>query len=258
MPDNGGTERKAGVSRRVFCIAVAAVLVLGFFLGAAFGETLGLAGFLGAAERAGADDGFEEARPRLEQQMRQQKEQEIIMAHVAELREAGDIETHLDAIDAEDEGAVVATVNGEEIRNDELLALQEQEMGQMAMMGLDPESEEAARIIEEMRPQLLDNLIVRALLMQRVEEEGITATEEEVEERYQEIAGQFGGEEMLEQQLEQAGQTAEDLRRQISEQLPLQTYLEDYIEEHLDEDDLDFSEEELREMYEMQQQAQPD
>jgi len=241
---------------------VIAVLVVGFAFSAIFGGGAGLTDWAEEqepADTAGApidENGFEEAKPQLEQHLRQQKEQEIFMAHVDELREQGDVQTNLDVADEGDESAVVATVNGEEILKEELLVMEEQQIGQLAMQGLDPESEEAEQMIEEMRPNLLDNIVMISLLKQQAQEEGITAGDDEVDEHYQQFVQQAGGEEMLEQQLEEAGISEDELKSDIAEQLLVEKYVRLYIDENLSEEELEFSEEELRELYEQQMEQQ--
>lgn len=259
MRINKNGEGKKGNPRKSLYIILAAVLLIGFVLGSAFGGALDVAGWFGNGEPGEVEEvndeiSFEEAKPQLEQQLRQEKEQEIIMQHLDDLIEASDVETNLDVIGEGDEEAAVATVNGEEIKKEELLEMEEQEKQQLMMMGMDPESEEAAQMIEERRPEILDNLIANTVLLQKVEEEGISISDERVEEEYQQYAEQVGGEEMLKEQLEQAGFTKEEFKQEIAEQLPIQTYVENYIEENLDEEDLEFTEEELRELFEEQQQ----
>jgi FKBP-type peptidyl-prolyl cis-trans isomerase (trigger factor) len=258
MSINENGEGETRKSRKKLYTIMVAVLVMGFVLGSLFGSTVDVTAWFGKGEPGdveteGGND-FEEAKPLLEQQLRQEKEQEIIKQHLDDLRDAADVETNLDDIGESVENLVVASVNGEEIMKEELLELEEKEKQQLMMMGLDPESDEVAQMMEEARPQILENLIVNVLLMQKIEEEGISASEEKVEEQYQQYVEQFGGEEMLEQQLEQAGITKDELMQEIVKQLSIQNYIKNYLAENLNEDELNFSEEELRELYEAQQQ----
>jgi len=239
---------------------IAAVLVVGFAFGAFFGGGVGLTDWGEDEEPAditdapGDENGFEEAKPQLEQQLKQQKEQEILMGHVDELREDAEVETHLDVVGEGDESAVVATVDGEEILKEELLAMEEQQKQQLAMQGLDPDSEEADQMMEEMRPDLLENIVMIALLEQKAQKEDITVEDDEVDEYYQQFAQQAGGEEMLEEQLEEADITEEELKSDIADQMLIEQYMDHYIVENVPEDELEFSEEELRDLYEQQQQ----
>ncbi|WP_346866315.1 SurA N-terminal domain-containing protein [Methanocalculus sp. MSAO_Arc2] len=207
----------------------------------------------------GNDDGFEAARPQLEQQLRMEIEQQMIQEHVTDLEQQAHIETDQAAIDEGPENAVIAVVNGEELLRSEMLEGKEQQMQQFRMMGMDlsdMEDEEAAQMMELLRMQVVENLVVTTLVHQVAVNQGFSATEEDVDEYYQYFAAQAGGEEALEQQLEEAGMTPEDIREDIRNQLPVEMYITTYLEENLDPDMLVFSEEELRALYEQQQQQQ--
>ena len=241
------------MSRKIGYIIIAAVLVVGFGFGTIFGTAVNMRGWFG---NGAVDEGFEQARPQLEQQLIQEKENELLSEHLDALREESDIEIFLEAFDPQEPDAVIAVVNQEEIRTEDLMEVEEIEKQQMAMMGMDPEDPQTAQMIEEMRPEILDSVIINTILMQKVKEAGIQVSDQEIEDQYQMFAQQFGGEEMLEQTLAQEGITRQDLEQQIYEQLALQAYAEKYLEENLDPQALDFTEEELRALYDMQQQMQ--
>ncbi len=201
-------------------------------------------------------EGFEQARPHLEQQLQQQRQDELLMDHIEELRDMAEVETNLDdPVDA-DGKMVVAVVNGEHIYDDDLRQMEQQELQQLTMMGLDPDSEEAQQMIEQFRPQILENLIAVTLIKQASVEAGIEVSEDEVEAEFQQYAQQTGGEEALQQQLDEIGLSLDDLKDEIRQQLPTQKYLEQFLSEHLSDEDLQFSEEELREAYEQQLRQQ--
>ncbi len=152
---------------------------------------------------------------------------------------------------APENGEVVATVNGEEIYEDELNMMVEQElqqeMQQLQMQGVEMPEEEMEQRREALKEQSMEMLIILTLLSQKVEEEGITADEQEVDDEYDQMVEQFGGEEMLEQQMDMAGSSPEELRDEIADSIAIQEYFEEYMEEQ--EDEIDFTEEELREVY---------
>ncbi len=250
MSNNRSSERKM-MPRKIAYIVVAIVLLVGFGFGTIFGTTANIGGWFGNGEE---QNGFEQAKPQLEQMLIQQKEHELIMDHLDGLRQESDIEKNLEAYHPDEQDAVVATVNGEEIKNKDLFEAENFERQQLLMMGMDPQSQEAEQMMEQMRPQILDNLIYNTILLQKVEQEGITVSEQEIEQEYQMFAQQFGGEEMLEQMLADEGMTRKDLENEIEDQLAMQAYLDKYLEENLDEEDLVFSEQELRELYQLQLQ----
>ncbi len=234
-------------------IILAGILVVGLVVGSAF------IGLDFDNEEEEPDNGFEEARPQLEQQLRQQKENELIMQHLIDLREAAEVKTYPEAIEEGEPGDVIFTINGEDVFKQSLLDFEHQERQQLAMRGVDPNSEQADQMIEQMRPDIVDNLVANTALAQKVKEVGITPSEDDIEWEYQLYVGQTGSEEELEAQLARSGFTLEDLREAIAEQLAINTYVVDYIAENLSDEDLNFSDEELRELYEQmleQQQMQ--
>jgi FKBP-type peptidyl-prolyl cis-trans isomerase (trigger factor) len=251
MADKKKVKGKNMVPRKIAFIGAAVILIISFGFGTLFGSVTNLGGWFADDDQ---NEDFEAAKPQLEQQLVQEKEQELITQHLNELEQESDIQIDLEDFDQMDEDTAVATVNGEEIREAEVLELEQQQKQQLEMSGMDPDSEEAKQMMEEIRPQILDNIITNTLLSQKAEEAGIVVDENEINEQYQMFAQQFGGEEEMEQAMEQEGMSSQDLKQEIAEQLLIQNYSKKYIEENLDEDELDFSEEELRELYELQQQ----
>ncbi len=153
---------------------------------------------------------------------------------------------------------VVATVNGEEIYRDDFEQALEQEKMQYEMQGMDLDSEEMADSLKELEQHVLDNyFIVPTLIKQKAEEEGITASDEEIEERYQEYVTAFGGEDELLEQLEAANMSRADINEDIALELSIQNYLDYYMEQYLEEnpeekvveDEIEVTAEELEEHY---------
>ncbi len=157
-----------------------------------------------------------------------------------------------------DNGEVVATVNGEEVTRAEFNQAFEQEKMQYEMQGIDLESEEMSEMLGELEEHVLENyFIIPILLEQKAKEMGVEATEEEVEERYQEFVVQVGGEEELEEQMAAADITREELEQDLVRELTIQNYLEQYLEEYfednpderVDKDDIELSAEEVENRY---------
>ena len=210
------------------------------------------------AEATTEDDDFEAIKPQLEEHLKEEKEQELIAEHLKELEEEYNVEKYPEALSDGADETIVARVNDEEINFEQYQLREEQQMQMMIQQGMNPESPEMEQMMEELRPQILDDLVNNLVLEYKVAEENITVNDEELDEHYQMIAEQSGGEEMLKQQLEEEGFTIEELKEDITQQLKIQTYLSNFVEENLDEEQLEFSDEELRELYEeaMQQQQQ--
>jgi len=200
------------------------------------------------------DDGFQEARPQLEQQLIMEAEQQLIQAHLSDLTEQADIQIDEAAIDGGADDSIVAVVNGEEITRSTMIQVKEQDMQQLMMMGMDFEGDDAEEMLEILRHQAVNKLISTTLISQKAARQGITVTEEDIDARYDELVVQFGGEDVLKEQLNQAGMTVEDLRKEIRDHLPQEMYVQAYLDDHLDDEMGIFSEEELRSLYEQQQQ----
>lgn len=199
-------------------------------------------------------DSFEEERERLTQILVQQKQDQVLAAHLAELQEAADIEVFDQVLaSSDDEHAAAAVVNGIEIPLLDVLLLEEQEMQQFYQMGLNPQSEEARGIRMQIRPYAVEHLISILLIEQRAAELGITASQEQIDEVYDMYLQQFGGELILESQLQQADMTIDDLKHEIFRELTIQLYLEDYLSANIDPQGLVFTDEQLRELYDQMQ-----
>jgi hypothetical protein len=129
---------------------------------------------------------------------------------------------------------VVATVNGEEIYRHDFEQALEQEKMQYEMQGIDLDSEEMSDTLKEIEQHVLDNyFIIPTLVKQKAEEEGITVSEQDIEERYQEYVDAFGGEEELLEQLEAANMSYEGIKEDIANELSIQRYLDYYLDEYL-------------------------
>jgi hypothetical protein len=77
---------------------------------------------------------------------------------------------------------------------------------------------------------IASQLIEEELVRQEAEKEGVTATEEEIDEQLAEITEQVGGEEQLNLSLEAYNLTMEDLRRQIELDVLIKKMLEPTLE----------------------------
>ncbi len=153
---------------------------------------------------------------------------------------------------------IVATVNGEEIYRNDFEQVLEQEKMEYQMQGVDFDSEEMSDTLEELEQHVLDNyFIIPTLIKQKAEEEGITVSSKEVEQRYHEYVAAFGGEEELLQQLEALNMTREDIDEDITHELLIQNYLDYYMDQYLEnnpeekvvKDEIEVTTEDLEEYY---------
>ncbi len=114
---------------------------------------------------------------------------------------------------------VVAVVNGEEIREGELVS----------------------ELIEREGPQLLNILIRERILQQAADEAGVDVSTQRVEQELASVRGSFESEEQFARALEQSGHSISSLKRDIRLELTLHELVADQVS---------VSEEEIRAAYE--------
>ena len=114
---------------------------------------------------------------------------------------------------------VVAKVNGQAIRKDELLKGAQLVQMQMAQQGRNVAPSAA------FYRQVLNELIAISLLTQEAKAQGVTATEQEVQQAINGRKQNFPSEDAYKQALAKAGITEETLRQQAREQISVQKYV---------------------------------
>ncbi len=118
------------------------------------------------------------------------------------------------------DGKVVARVNGEEITKTELDSYSQQLKSQ----------QQAAQVPEdELRQRALDQLVNQEVLSQEARNSGVSAGEQEVQDRIDQISEQFQDDSQFQDRLAQNGITEEDLRSDIRNQIMIQKYLDQQI-----------------------------
>ncbi|MDT8860592.1 SurA N-terminal domain-containing protein [Alkalihalobacillus sp. MEB130] len=148
-------------------------------------------------------------------------------------------------IDTSDIPEVIATVNGEDIDKEVYVATIEQEAMQLAMQGIDIDSEEGAVYLEQVKDQVLDRIINSTLIANAANEEGIEVTDEEIESGIADLMAQFGleSEEQLQELLEAQGVPMEELREDVAENVKSNKYIEQKVTE------IEVTEEEIQAFY---------
>ncbi|MDQ0257684.1 putative membrane protein [Evansella vedderi] len=142
-------------------------------------------------------------------------------------------------------GEVVATVNGEEVYERDLMLMLQQQLG---MFGIDIEAEENQEIVDQFKPMILDQLVLERILVQEANTQNIEIPEEEVDIYFEQMRSQaqLPEGETFEDVLAAQGYTEEQLRLEIEEMLMVENLLR---LEHLDTSDYAVTEEETREYY---------
>jgi parvulin-like peptidyl-prolyl isomerase len=124
---------------------------------------------------------------------------------------------------AQENSAVVAVVNGEEINGTDLNTSIQQFKQAAVAQGVDTSSPE---VIADIRTQALDVLVNTTLLRQAAQEQGIEVSAEATAERLDTIQTEIGGEEALQARITELGLTYADLEEDIEEELVIQTLLD--------------------------------
>lgn len=168
----------------------------------------------------------------------------------ADDQEAGSGEQMPEA-DLSDVPDVVAEVNGDEISKEEFTAFYEPQFQQQAMMAQQggQEMDES-----ELKTQVADQLVDNRLLIQAAEDDGIEASDEDVDAILEDVAQQngLGSADEVIAALEEQGQSEEDIREDAATQHQLDTYIAQ------EADVSEPSDEELRQQYDeiVEQQSQ--
>jgi len=103
---------------------------------------------------------------------------------------------------------VVVIVDGTEITNGKI---EEESAKLMQQMGSQMSPQQMESMKGVVKQQATDNVINRLLLEQAIEDEGIEATQDEIDERMAQVTAQFGSEEELQNRLAMMGMTKETL-----------------------------------------------
>ncbi|NBF41107.1 MAG: peptidylprolyl isomerase [Spirochaetes bacterium] len=140
------------------------------------------------------------------------------------------------------DGEPVAVVNGSALSNErfnDAVARNEMQMRRQSQGAPISETQ-----LNDMKSNILEGMINEELLYQEAQQQGISASESEVEQQIQQYKGQYG-EEGFASALANAGMNEEQLRSEISRSLTIQNLLEEEVTSGIDVTD-----EEVREFYE--------
>lgn len=144
-----------------------------------------------------------------------------------------------------------AVVNGEEIPRSEYEDRVDQFEASLSQQGQDVSSDD---IRTQIREQALSNLIDETLLLQAAEVQGVTASEEEVEQAVAQVRGQFESEDAFNEQLAASGSTFEEYRTNVHRQLSIRQL----IEANAQAGELEVSDEEVQTFYDQAVQGTED
>ncbi|HEX2222611.1 MAG TPA: peptidylprolyl isomerase [Thermoanaerobaculia bacterium] len=120
--------------------------------------------------------------------------------------------------------AVVAKVNGEEIKKEDLMEEADKLKAQLTQMG---QAQQAAS--DQFYRQVLDGMISRTLLTQAAKAQGVAVTEDEAKKEVEELRARFPNAEAFQQALTAQGITEKELLDEARKQLTVQKFVESKI-----------------------------
>ncbi len=131
---------------------------------------------------------------------------------------------------------VVLVVNGTSITRAALNRVLQQTAQQTQMQGADPSDPEIRDLILQ---QAIDSLVNTELVRQAAEREGFEVTEEEIDERYNDVVANTGGLEEFEAAIAELGLTEEGIRQDVANELQIEAYLNSILEPQIEISDQD-------------------
>jgi len=115
-----------------------------------------------------------------------------------------------------------AVVNGEKIKQSDVDNRIDQILSSPQAQGVDTTD---PTVLEQVKQQVINELINTALLLQAADRAGIVSDSEAVETEYQLAVTQTGGEEEFKEQLSASGTTVTEFRANLRDQLIIREYL---------------------------------
>lgn len=145
----------------------------------------------------------------------------IVLGVLYQLEKEGRSPTHLftSIIERQEANRIVATVNGEVIKNAELQTSIKQFTQIAEAQGMEATG-------EDIKNQALEVLINTSLLKQEATARGISITDEDVTERVSGIQEEIGGAEVLQERMSAIGIDAEQLQSDVKDELLIQKLLD--------------------------------
>jgi peptidyl-prolyl cis-trans isomerase C len=119
--------------------------------------------------------------------------------------------------------AVVAKVNGEEIKKDDLVRAARELQGRMQQGGA------SGTLNAAFYRQVLDSIIARTLLEQEAKKEGVAVSDDEVKAQLAELRGNFPSAEAFDKALKEQGLTEAELTRQARNAFTIQKFIDSKV-----------------------------
>lgn len=112
---------------------------------------------------------------------------------------------------------VLAEVGDKKITYGEVEEFAQKQVSLISLQGQVPDE----NMMKELRKKALDHLVNMEIVQQELKKKGVTITDEDINQAYQEEIQRMGGEEQMNRLLAARGATAEDLKEIIKQRLPI-------------------------------------
>ncbi len=132
--------------------------------------------------------------------------------------------------DKEDQGEVIAVVNGEDVYEKPLERLLADMKFMYEQQGISFEGEQGEMFLDMLRDQALDQLIQQTVLMQEAKAHDLLVSDEKVQEELDIIKAQFESDELYQEALTLNNLTEKELKESLFENLTLQNLMDAKIE----------------------------
>lgn len=140
-------------------------------------------------------------------------------------------------------GELAATVNNVGISTEEFEDAVNRVISFYGQQGIDFEGEEGTALLEQLRQQIINELVQEEVLLQSAKEKGYDVSEEIIAEEIEQIKAQFPSDEDYQIALEQSQLTEEELKQMIVSELQIEQFLKGEIAE------VTVTDEEIQQMY---------
>lgn len=111
-------------------------------------------------------------------------------------------------------------------------------------------NEEAMESFNQQKRDYLDYIVEGEIFVQKADEMGITASDDEVQVELQELMNQFDSEEAYEEALKQSGMTIDDIKEQLAENIKINKVIDSLFSS------IEVTDEEIKEYYDNNESVQ--
>ena len=139
--------------------------------------------------------------------------------------QAGDQKQKQPEVDKVDADKVVATVNGEEIKGEDFNALYSRSQMQYVQSGQEVPKDQ----LDQMKKQVAESMVGQELILQAAQDEGIKASDKQIEEELANVKEGFEDEKKFEEALKKSDMTKEELKKEIAKNVQYTQYIDKEI-----------------------------